>query len=202
MASIASRRLAKELSEIKSEGCPVGINLVKADDFSTWWFTIEVMGESLYQSEVHTLQFRFDAQYPISSPAVQFVVTDGRQSPVHPVRPSPLCSPPDSSAYLFAQHVYSNGHICASILGNEWSPVLSVIAVCVTLQSMLASCKKKERPIDNDRYVRNAPDNPKKTQFEYHGALRCIFVGVLSANASDMARIDDTAMQDGINVLV
>jgi ubiquitin-conjugating enzyme E2 W len=54
MASIASRRLAKELSEIKSEGCPVGeqhtlfaqtqgthtllsgINLVKADDFSTW----------------------------------------------------------------------------------------------------------------------------------------------------------------------
>jgi hypothetical protein len=34
--------------------------------------------------------------------------------------------------------------ICASILGNEWSPVLSVISVCVTLQSMLASCKKKE----------------------------------------------------------
>lgn len=31
--------------------------------------------------------------------------------------------------------------ICASILGNEWSPVLSVTAVCVTLQSMLASCK-------------------------------------------------------------
>ena len=31
--------------------------------------------------------------------------------------------------------------ICASILGNEWSPVLSVISVCVTLQSMLASCK-------------------------------------------------------------
>ncbi|KAK7064776.1 porphobilinogen deaminase, dipyromethane cofactor binding domain-containing protein [Favolaschia claudopus] len=134
-------RLAKELSEIKSEGCPVGeqpmillnllrlnlkfnlgINLVKADDFATWWFTIEVMGESLYKSEVYTLQFRFDAQYPISSPAVQFVVTDGRESPLHP-------------------HVYSNGHICASILGNEWSPVLSVIAVCVTLQSMLASCK-------------------------------------------------------------
>ncbi|KAJ7630417.1 ubiquitin-conjugating enzyme/RWD-like protein [Roridomyces roridus] len=149
MASIASRRLAKELSEIKSEGCPVGIKLVKADDFATWWFTIEVMGESLYQSEVYTLQFRFDAQYPISSPAVQFVVKDGLEAPIHP-------------------HVYSNGHICASILGNEWSPVLSVTAVCVTLQSMLASCKKKERPVDNDRYVRNAPENPKKTQFEYH----------------------------------
>ncbi|KAF8976311.1 ubiquitin-conjugating enzyme/RWD-like protein [Cyathus striatus] len=125
MASISARRLAKELKEIQTEGCPVGINLVKADDFATWWFTIEVMGESLYQGEVYTLQFRFEPEYPISSPAVQFV------------------------------HVYSNGHICASILGNEWSPVLSVVAVCVTLQSMLASCK-----ITTD--IRHAPENPKK----------------------------------------
>lgn len=29
--------------------CAAGITLVKADDFATWWFTIEVMGESLYQ---------------------------------------------------------------------------------------------------------------------------------------------------------
>ena len=143
MSSISTKRLAKELKEIDKDGCPVGIELFKADDFATWWFTIEVMGESQYKDEKYTLQFRFDSQYPISSPAVQFVVTDGREAPIHP-------------------HVYSNGHICASILGNEWSPVLSVVAVCVTIQSMLASCKKKERPTDNDRYVRNAPDNPKK----------------------------------------
>lgn len=30
--------------------------------------------------------------------------------------------------------------ICANILGDGWSPVLSVTAVCITLQSMLASC--------------------------------------------------------------
>ncbi|KAF9478705.1 ubiquitin conjugating enzyme [Pholiota conissans] len=150
MASISSRRLAKELREIQSEGCPVGISLLEANDFAKWLFTIEVMGDSVYQGEVYTLQFRFDSHYPISSPAVQFVVTDGKEAPIHP-------------------HVYSNGHICASILGNEWSPVLSVIAVCVTLQSMLASCKKKERPTDNDRYVRNAPENPKKTLFHYDG---------------------------------
>ncbi|KAG7090726.1 hypothetical protein E1B28_009818 [Marasmius oreades] len=148
MTSISSRRLSKELMEIQNGGCPVGIDLEKADDFQCWRFSLEVMGESLYQNEKFTLQFRFDQQYPISSPAVQFVQTEGRQIPVHP-------------------HVYSNGHICASILGNEWSPVLSVIAVCVTLQSMLASCREKRRPIDNDRYVKHAPDNPKKTQFQY-----------------------------------
>jgi ubiquitin-conjugating enzyme E2 W len=70
MASISARRLGKELTEIRNEGCPVGkcyqlctfisldlgcsffcdegINLVQADDFLTWLFTIEVMGESLY----------------------------------------------------------------------------------------------------------------------------------------------------------
>ena len=32
--------------------CYLGINLVEANDFSKWLFTIEVMGESLYQVHV------------------------------------------------------------------------------------------------------------------------------------------------------
>ncbi|KAA1468423.1 UBC-like protein [Dentipellis sp. KUC8613] len=148
MSSVSGRRLRKELTEIHQEGCPAGITLLQADDFETWILTVEVLGESLYKGETFALMFRFDPQYPISSPAVQFVVNDKFKPPVHP-------------------HVYTNGHICASILGSEWSPVLSVIAVCVTIQSMLASCKKKELPEGNDRYVRTAPDNPKKTRFMY-----------------------------------
>jgi len=148
MAAVYTRRLQKELSEIHSQGAPVGIVLVSADSFEKWLFTIQVMGDSVYEGEVFSLMFRFDKSYPISAPAVQFVVTDGFQAPLHP-------------------HVYSNGHICASILGTEWSPVLSVIAVCITIQSMLASCKKKERPPDNERYIRHAPDNPKMTRFHY-----------------------------------
>ncbi|EIW86329.1 UBC-like protein [Coniophora puteana RWD-64-598 SS2] len=148
MASISARRLKKELTEINHEGTPTGIKLLSADDFETWFFSIEVLGNTLYQGEVFKLMFRFDGHYPISSPAVQFVVDQTHQAPIHP-------------------HVYSNGHICASILGNDWSPVLSVASVCITLQSMLASCKSKERPPDNDRYVAHAPDNPKKTRFHY-----------------------------------
>ncbi|KIK21068.1 hypothetical protein PISMIDRAFT_681782 [Pisolithus microcarpus 441] len=150
MASISARRLRKELSEINVEGCPAGIKLLSADNFDTWLFSIEVLGESLYQGEVFKLMFRFDTNYPISAPAVQFVIDQTTEAPIHP-------------------HIYSNGHICASILGTEWSPVLSVSAVCVTLQSMLASCKVRVlfRPVDNDRYVRTAPDNPKKTHFQY-----------------------------------
>ncbi|KZV74753.1 UBC-like protein [Peniophora sp. CONT] len=142
------RRLGKELTEIKAEGLPEGVKLLSADDMQCWLFSIEVLGKSLYEGEVFALKFRFDNSYPFGAPIVTFVVDDKFQSPLHP-------------------HVYSNGHICASILGDDWSPSLSVVAVCITLQSMLASCRSKERPQGNDMYVRSAPDNPKKTKFMY-----------------------------------
>ena len=40
-------------------------------------------------------------------------------------------------------HIYSNGHICLSILTDDWSPALSINAVCLSILSMLSSCKDK-----------------------------------------------------------
>lgn len=40
-------------------------------------------------------------------------------------------------------HVYSNGHICLSILTDDWSPALSVTSVCLSIVSMLSSCTEK-----------------------------------------------------------
>ena len=49
MAFAYTRRLNKELTEIHA-GTPVGINLVNADTFEKWLFTVEVMGTSEYEA--------------------------------------------------------------------------------------------------------------------------------------------------------
>ncbi|KAL9700603.1 hypothetical protein quinque_004044 [Culex quinquefasciatus] len=66
-------------------------------------------------------------------------------------------------------HVYSNGHICLSILTDDWSPALSVQSVCLSISSMLSSCREKRRPPDNGIYVKTCNKNPKKTKWWYHG---------------------------------
>ena len=84
---------------------------------------VEVSGpaDTLYDGEQFCLQFKFGPKYPFESPEVTFV---GEKVPVHP-------------------HVYSNGHICLSILTEDWSPALSVETVCLSITSMLSTAKEK-----------------------------------------------------------
>ena len=76
---------------------------------------------TLYEGEKFQLLFKFSSRDPFDSPQVMFT---GENIPIHP-------------------HVYSNGPICVSILTEDWSPALSVQSVCLSIISMLSSCKEK-----------------------------------------------------------
>lgn len=60
---------------------------------------------TLYEGEHFQLLFKFNNKYPFDSPEVTFI---GPNIPVHP-------------------HVYSNGHICLSILTEDWWVILEYL---------------------------------------------------------------------------
>ncbi|KAI8616539.1 ubiquitin-conjugating enzyme/RWD-like protein [Chytriomyces sp. MP71] len=145
MSNIFLKRLTKELRDLKANP-PSGICVEVADDGMTVW-KIRVDGAegTAYSGDTFYLQFTFSNKYPLESPEVIFVGTP----PVHP-------------------HIYSNGHICLSILYDQWSPALTVSAVCLSIQSMLSSCEIKEPPPDNASYIMRAGKSPKGTHWAFH----------------------------------
>ena len=70
-------------------------------------------------------------------------------------------------------HIYSNGHICLSVLssgnGGDYSPALTAGSLALSIRSMLASCAAKERPPGDREYCsRAAGRSPKETRWEFH----------------------------------
>lgn len=66
-------------------------------------------------------------------------------------------------------HIYSNGIICLDLLSTEgWSPVHNVESICVSLQSMLCSNDKNERPPGDEHFVRTNRRRPRDVTFAFH----------------------------------
>ncbi|KAF2707553.1 UBC-like protein [Pleomassaria siparia CBS 279.74] len=146
----ASKRLSKELSKLHDK-LPPGISLICADDLKEWLMDIRVIDTNpLYQDEVYRLKFVFSQSYPIEAPEVVFVKDDEHPIPWHP-------------------HIYSNGIICLDLLDRQgWSPVHNVESVCVSLQSMLTSNTKKERPPGDENFVKYNKQRPRDISFVFH----------------------------------
>ena len=147
----AKKRIDKELSRFHEDITNAQGNLIiESATADVWVISVRGAEGTLYAGEEFKLQVQFTDQYPIESPIVKFVGTPA-QVPHH-------------------EHVYSNGHICLNILGDDWSPALTVHSVCLSILSMLSSATERKRPPDDSTYSRSkgSTANPKNTKFMYH----------------------------------
>ena len=142
----AEKRLARELQMIHKDP-PPNIKLISDGSFKNirkWLLSLTGVKNTLYEDEVYRISIVFGARYPFEAPMVVFK----GEPPIHP-------------------HIYSNGHICLSILTEDWSPAFTVRTICLSILSMLSSAKKKVRPQGNDQYVKFSPDDPRVTEWYY-----------------------------------
>jgi len=121
----ARKRVLRDLRRMKN--ATSGLELEDSECLTDWVVKLVGTPGTVFAGEVYRLRIRFHADYPTRPPTVVFM------------RPAPMY-----------EHVYSNGMVCLDLLGNAWDSQLDVLGICLSIQSMLSSAKKKSRPPDNE----------------------------------------------------
>ena len=129
------KRLYSELKEINTNpptNCSAGP--IKDDNMMLWKATIFGPDGSPYQGGIFYLKIDFPENYPFKPPKVMFTTK------------------------IYHCNINSNGGICLDILKNEWSPVLTISKVLLSICSLL------DDPNPNDPLVSEIADLLRKNK--------------------------------------
>ena len=110
---MTARRITKELETIQKDppsNCSAG-----PDDDNIYSWTATIMGptETVYEGGLFYLNIEFPQNYPYKPPKVRFITK------------------------IYHPNINSSGGICLDILKDQWSPVLTVSKVLLSICSLL-----------------------------------------------------------------
>ena len=139
---MADKRLKKELRDIKKSppgNCSAGL---VGSDLTHWVATIHGPTGTAYDGGIFKLDVKFSQEYPFVAPKVKFTTK------------------------IFHPNINRDGEICLDILKTEWSPVLSVSSLLLSICSLLIDPNIKD-PLDLE-----AADLYRRSKVEYDMTVR------------------------------
>lgn len=153
---MGEKRIEQEIKEIGEEEIGEGTRPYKLlatgkDEEGYTVLKLRLTGEkkTIYDGESWVIQLTLK-NYPFEAPTTTFVGTP----PQHP-------------------HIYSIGHICLSLLYEDWIPSLSISMVLCEISRMLGMAKVKSTPPDDFQYCNSHQygSDPKLTKFSFHSII-------------------------------
>ncbi|KAL7558605.1 hypothetical protein ACA910_001303 [Epithemia clementina (nom. ined.)] len=143
-ANSPNYRIQRELKAFLTDP-PPNLKLTVGKNLRVWIVTMKGAKNTIYEGETFKLRIAFPVQYPTVPPSVYFLPPN---IPVH-------------------EHVYTNGDICLSLLGQDWRPTMTAQSIAVSILSILSSAQSKSLPMDNARHALNKPGEYQK-DWVYH----------------------------------
>ena len=134
MNKLLANRLKVELNELK-EYPQFSVDIDKKKQM-IWYVSFKGEEKTLYENENFKIKFEFPADYPMKKPAVTFV----EHIPINP-------------------YVFSNGLICLNILDTEWTPLLRVSTISVSVVNLLSSTTEKKKPVNDEEVCKSGCKN-------------------------------------------
>tara|TARA_Y100000022_G_C13252453_1_gene377894 strand:+ start:640 stop:1302 length:663 start_codon:yes stop_codon:yes gene_type:complete len=111
---MALRRIRRELKDIE-ENPPIPCNAELSDgDLYHWTADLTGPKDTPYYKGVFHLDIRFPLDYPFSPPKIVFTTK------------------------IYHPNINENGNICLDILKDNWSPVLTISKILLSLSSLLS----------------------------------------------------------------
>ena len=139
---MTARRITKELETIQKDppaNCSAGPD---GDNIFSWTATIMGPTETVYEGGLFYLNIEFPQNYPYKPPKVRFITK------------------------IYHPNINSSGGICLDILKDQWSPVLTVSKVLLSICSLLTD------PNPDDPLVLSIAEQYKNDRVSYDVTAR------------------------------